>query len=323
MQESDYGRSFTVTLNYQFLKQTIRQSPYRKYLSKTGNEQASFLAHIRETRNPDIPYDYLLRHTEAAELNTGKCRVVVISPRREASNSAVLYLSGGCYLFEPQELDYRLAAAIAEETGSDVYLPLYPLFPEHVLHETTEAVLDVVQLISRRYPKGKTAVLGFSSGASLCFQMFMYIRREKKPFVLPQRWILNSPLLRIPASEDDLTHMELLDQYDPFLPAVFFGSEGIGCTMVEKETEQYRYLADISAFDLRGIPQTDIYYGTHETAYAFLAPLYVKSRQEDLDLAVHEGADMMHCWGLYGMTAEGRRTQREYFHLIRTLHKVE
>ena len=317
------GRSLTVSLKYRALEQAVRLSSHKSDLSFEGEERDAFLSWLSENRKTEVPYEYLMRHTDLAELNTPHCRTLILSPKRNASNTAVLYLYGGGFMNPPSKADYKLAVKIVEETGSDVYFPLYPLFPDRVMHETVEAVTETVRRIHVQYPKDRTYVLGFSSGATLCLYLFLHLKQNGINDLMPGRWILNSPVLRLPPNEDDLRNMRMIERYDAVLPVVFFTNEGLTGLMIEREDPSFRYLCDILAQDLHGMPKTDIYYGTHEIPYAYLEPFRKKCQAEGIRLRVHEGKLMMHCWGLYDVSKEGKAAQEEYLSIIRARNTVK
>ena len=81
------------------------------------------------------------------------------------------------------------------------------------------------------------------------------------------------------------------------------------------------------AFDeynrLGGMPETDLYVGTREIAFACVEEFEKSCETSGIKLHVHEGLGMMHCWGLYSEMKEGRKLQKEYFDILRTLSRIK
>lgn len=272
---------------------------------------------------PEIPYDLLLSRAELAEVNTGSCQTLILSPKENAKGTGVLYFSAGGFLIPPGEKDYRLALKITEETGCDVILPLCPLYPDVPLQDTVSALLECVRLVANRYPEGSSAVLAFSLGATLCLYLFLDLKEKGFPYQLPSRWLLNSPFLRIPPTRDELHYMDILAPFDVTIPRVFLMPEGLMGRVFAEASPNIRRFADITGCNPGGMPETDLYAGTREIAFACVEEFEKSCETAGIKLHVHEGLGMMHCWGLYSEMKEGRKLQKEYFDILRTLSRIK
>lgn len=291
----------------------------KENLSVSGDERTRFLAQLRSHQSVELPYKYLRKHAEVGTFTSRNCKTLILTPHENPSGIGVLYLYGGGFLNPPRMEDYKLAVTLMEETGCDIYFPLYPLFPDHVMHETVEGVIGALEKMAGVYPRGHTAVLGFSSGASLCIYTWMYLMHEGMDLPMPERWLLNSPVLHIPTSDSEAEQMRKIDAVDPVLPSTFFTEEGLCGLMYEREEPRYRYLADPLSYTLSGIPRTDLWYGTHEVLSVYMNEVIRKEELEDLPVTIHEGTGLMHCWGLYSASKESRETRKEYITAIREL----
>ena len=138
--------------------------------------------------------------------------------------------------------------------------------------------------------------------------------------IMPDRLILNSPFLQIPIHEERMKHLEVLDDRDVQIPMAYLSKDGLCAKVIEEEEEDYRYLGDLLNASLIGLPETDVYFGTNENAYACLPEFLEKCRRENIRLHPHVGEEMMHCWGLYDNCEESKATIREYIELIRGLN---
>ena len=305
------------------VEQAIRKQGIRELLSVTGSDREAFLSRVSAERKTEIPYRTLIERADVGEWNIPDCRTLILEPKNNAKGCVVLYLAGGAFMNPPRDRDYELALKITEKTGCDVIFPLYPLFPEHSVNETAEAVLEVVKRMDARYPEGATGLIGFSSGATLALYLFLELKRRHSCFRMPGRWILNSPVLRIPPDEADLRYMNILAPYDVILPVVFLQPEGLTGLMMERTAPGFRRFADIPSRNLSGMPETDLYLGTREILYAYRNAFEQRCETDAVPLHVHDGFGMMHCWGLIAEMKEGRDTQKEYFDILNTLKPIQ
>jgi acetyl esterase/lipase len=242
-------------------------------------------------------------------------RCVILSPMQGTSRKAVLYLYGGAFLRGPAMHDFRLAAYLAQKTGRDIWFLLYPLFPDHLMHETAAAVLACMKKMVKYYSPGRIAWFGFSSGASLCIYAWMMNRHEGMSIPLPNYMILNSPILRVPCTQEERQEMEKIP--DILIPPVFLSEEGLAGLMKEREEERHRYLADPLSYQMSYFPETDLYFGTEEIAWIYLAPFLDQSFREHFTLHVHEGKGLWHCYGADDRTEPGKAAWKEYADLLK------
>lgn len=304
----------------------MRQSGHRKQLSVKGDERDGFLSRAKALQKPHIPYGLILKHADVHQTEISGYPLLILSSRKKSNPDALLYLYGGAFIAPPSSAHFMLAAHLSQFTGCDVYFPLYPLLPDHPIHEAVELVIDVINRVMTRSGAGKTCLIGFSSGANLALYSFMYIHHEGIDSCFPHRLILNSPLLRLPASRADYSAMVMKrPSRDAALPLSFFEADGLAGWMVDHEEERYRYLADVLSYDLHGLPDTDLFYGSAELSEVNLAEMEAKCQKELIRLKVHTGKDMMHCWGLYSIFPEGVETQQEYVRIINSMsyHPVQ
>ena len=216
----------------------------------------------------------------------------------------------------PKKEDYRLIRKLVEKTGCDVYVPLVPLFPDHLLYEAVESVSETIASMNSRFPSKTSAVLAFGEGGLYFFDAFVKAERENRLLELPGRLILSSPILRMPVDEEMMKQMKEEDKHDAVLPAVFFDQNGLSGTMMGAEAKGYQYLGDPLSSISGELPETDVYYGSHEILRVFLPTLQEIYAHNDTQLHIHEGDHLMHNWGLYDNCEEARETTGEMISVI-------
>ncbi len=298
-------------------ERSVRASNIRSRLAVTGDDRIRFLSQQKEQQKSGIPYDHLREHADLAERQLGNGRLLILSSRKQPTGTGLLYLYGSHFIDPPRREDFHLAAKLCARTGCDVCLLLYPLFPSHSLHEMTECTQEAIRYLTSRY--ARSAMIGFGEGAVLCLDAFIKAKTEGEELVMPSRLILNSPILRFPVSDELMKQIKILDRNDVMIPAEYLSKEGLCAKVVEEEQESFRYLRDPLSGPLSGLPETDVYFGTYENAYAFLPEFIEKCRRETIQLHIHVGDMLMHCWGLYDNCEESKTVIKEYTELIRGL----
>ena len=181
----------------------------------------------------------------------------------------------------------------------------------------TESVQEALRYVTSRY--AERALIGFGEGATLCLCACQKAKTEGEERIMPSRLILNSPFLRVPVNAEQKKQLEVLDRSDVQVPAAYLCEDGLYAKVIEDEPEPYRYLGNLLSGSLSGLPETDVYFGSSENAYACLPEFLEKCRRENIILHPHIGEEMMHCWGLYDNCEESKATIREYIERIRGL----
>ena len=234
--------------------------------------------------------------------------------REKSGRYGVLYLYGGGFINPASKADFEICRGIVENTSAEVWALMYPLFPEYTMAETVKIAL--AGYLSLREKFDRVLVFGFSSGACLALYLCEYIRHENLGFPIPDRLILNSPLLQLPPSESQMRMINELDKLDLCIPKEFFYPEGLTGMMIEAEAEDNRYLSRVLDSDLTGFPEIHLFYGTNECASAYLNDMKRCCAKYSVPLYVYMFEGMMHCWGLRDMYPEGTETQQIYFSLL-------
>ena len=76
------------------------------------------------------------------------------------------------------------------------------------------------------------------------------------------------------------------------------------------------YLLSPLLVNLTGFPPIDIFYGTREVMIAYLKDFKKVCRQYGVELNVHIGRGMMHCWGAMEFVPEAKAVRQEYFQAL-------
>ena len=79
---------------------------------------------------------------------------------------------------------------------------------------------------------------------------------------------------------------------------------------------ELNYLADTLSYDWTNFPSMDVFYGTAEIFSAYTPDLIQHAKDCAIDLEMHLGQDMMHCWPQV-RTPEGLQARQEIKDIIK------
>lgn len=301
------------SIQYKLVGTLFRVLRVNKMLDKEGPEFEKLLEtyRIKQKKPLAVPYkrmDDFDIITKTVEGTT----VYVVRKKGAMPQKAVLYLFGGGYILPPDPGDIVLSGQIAKETDAEVWFPIYPMAPEHTLAETVRNTLQVYREILKSYPSENVRFFGTSSGGGLAMSVCIYIRHEQLNVPLPGKLVLQSPGLQVPPSEEQKEEMRKREKADIMIPPRFF--DRIAPVLA---TGNDAYLLSPLLSDLTGFPPIDIFYGTREVMIAYLKDFKKVCRQYGVELNVHIGRGMMHCWGAMEFVPEAKAVRQEYFQALR------
>lgn len=124
----------------------------------------------------------------------------------------LLYLHGGAYVLDLQEIQWNLVAGLLDRIDAEVIIPIYPLGPEAGWQETTSAIRSHFLELERSYGCGNIVVCGDSAGGGLALLLAQAMRDEG--LQQPRALVLYSPALDLGGTGAD---QPVLERRDPAL----------------------------------------------------------------------------------------------------------
>lgn len=216
------------------------------------------------------------------------------SSSEHPSEKVVFYLSGGGYWLQPTYLHFNMARKLANLTGRQVIMPLYPKGPTH-------NVVDAHKMILNRYlylikEKGidpqNIHIMGDSTGGALAVAFMQQLRDYDLP--LPDSATLIAPIL-------DGTLQNFLVEYDhveyePFLQP----------KLIALETETFaKPLAAINPLvspwygSFKDLPPILVVSGTRDMTLTYTIALKERVEAEDLPIYFDIHQHMVHIFPIY------------------------
>jgi acetyl esterase/lipase len=121
----------------------------------------------------------------------------------------LLYLHGGAYVLDFQEIQWNLVVGLLDRVNAEVIAPIYPLGPEASWRETTAAVREHYLASVERYGAENLIVVGDSAGGGLALLLAQANRDDGLP--QPKALVLFSPALYVAGKGADQPALEKRD----------------------------------------------------------------------------------------------------------------
>lgn len=302
------------SIQYKMVEGLFKLVGVNKMLAKEGRAWNKLLADCakKQKKTLKVPYKKMEKDFEITEKTVGGVKVYVTKKRGSKPSVGILYLFGGGYILPPDPGDIVLCGQIAKNANAEVWFPMYPMAPEHSLVETLSSTIEVYKDILKSYPSEKTRIFGTSSGGGQALSLCTYIKKRYYEIPMPGKLVLQSPGVQVPPSEAQKQKMKKLEKYDVMIPPMFF--DQIAPVLAKSEDA---YLLSPIQTDMTGFPSMDVFYGTHEVMYAFLEDLKKACAEYDVQLNMHIGEGMMHCWGAMEFVPEAKVVRQEYFKALK------
>ena len=143
---------------------------------------------IFEKEDENLIYDFLINNRTSSDGKGSKipknlniktdiidgCKVLKLIPKKLTNNNIVVYLHSGGHAAEMLFIHWYFIRKLSKKTGSIIYIPIYPLTPEHDCRATIKFLEHFYRKIQDKYDN--ICLLGESSGASLTLSLSMMIR---------------------------------------------------------------------------------------------------------------------------------------------------
>lgn len=213
-----------------------------------------------------------------------------VSPRDSVPTATVLYLHGGCYVFQIDPVHWAFIGKLAAEANARVVVPIMTLAPDAAADETVPAIADLAESL---VGAGRLSVVGDSSGGGLALATAMELRdRGRAPF---DATVLISPWLDISGTDPRLAE---ISPRDPWLAVP--GTHAAGELYRGNLPEDDWRVSPING-SLAGLGPITMFSGTRDILNADATRLVPLAAAAGLPLGYHEGPGMIHNYPILPM----------------------
>lgn len=269
---------------------TLRGS---KRMFRSEKRTLARVAHLQ--RHPDdyAPPASLSRgHTVTRSDATG-WPVYTVSPNGDATVRRVLYLHGGCYVFEIDPIHWTLIGKLATEAGVTVVVPIMPLAPTGTASVIVPAIADLAASLIADVGADNLSIIGDSSGGGMTLAVAMELRdRHLGPL---HAAVLIAPWLDISGTDPELAR---IDPTDPWLAVP--GTHAAGLLYRAELPEDDWRVSPIHG-SLTGLGPVTLFSGTRDILHADATRFVPLAAAAGLALDYRVGEGMIHNYPILPM----------------------
>jgi acetyl esterase/lipase len=236
-------------------------------------------------------------------------RVFELTPRSGASDQRVVYLHGGSYTFEVAGPHWTFLTHLARTTGAQVSVAIYPLAPETTAAKTVPIATDWAESIIDASEPGTVTVMGDSAGGGLSLAVVQQLLARGKQ---PRQTVLISPWLDVTMTDPALAAI------DPNDAMLSIGGLAHCGKLYAGDLDVTDPLASPLFGELDGLAPIEVYTGTHDILNVDAHNLVKRAAGHNVEVRLHEEADMPHVHPLLAIIPEGKRARDQIVANVRS-----
>lgn len=235
-----------------------------------------------------------------AEAQLFGMRVFDLRLRTGGSDQHVVYYHGGSYTFDIAPPHWWFLTHLARTTGARISIAIYPLAPESAAAKTVPVATDLAEQIIDESNAGTVTVMGDSAGGGLALAVAQQLLARGKQ---PRQTVLISPWLDVSMTDPGLPAIAPLDAMLNVVGLAHCGRLYAG------ELDTSDPLASPLYGELDGLAPVEIYTGTHDLLNVDAHNLVERAKGRNVQVTLHEEAEMPHVHPLLPFIPEGRRAR--------------
>ncbi len=231
-----------------------------------------------------------------------------ISPDKP-TNIRVLYLHGGSYFSPPHLFHWDMLTRIAEQSGANILVPIYPRAPIHTCSAAYSILCDFCAELFSPREDVTDVFMGDSAGGGLAMGLALSMANDG--ITLPKKLVLLSPWLDISMENAEMTEYE---DKDPTLG--IYGLKRMGKIWAGSISDHDPRVSPIYGnLSLLKDVEISVFVGTHEIFYPEVLRLERRLNEVGIPCQVVVGNKMPHVWVCYPMR-EGREAVEKISEII-------
>ena len=250
----------------------------------------------------EIPEDVTFPR-EMRQYRVGGMQVFHMEPQDD-SKPVVLYIHGGAYYHNFNELHWKAMAEWAKRTGCGIVAPNYPLLYCYTARDAHPLMMQLFQQLVKQYSAGRIIVMGDSAGGGFTLALAQEARNDTVD--QPKRLVLISPWVDVLGGDD------ALQGYDTFLNAEVLRK--VGADWAGEMAPRDPMISPLYG-DMQGLPPTDLFTGTWEIFYTDIVKTFDKMKAAGVDARLHVAEKMGHAYPLWPCP-EGKKARTEISSII-------
>lgn len=300
---------------YNVLKPILRKATAKK----SSMTRADFIRQAEKVQKRTCKFSDINGYEKQERVIAG-CMCVIYSKQGSNHSKAIVYYAGGGYI-RYQMPNRKSIRNYIDQTGCDLWIPQYPLYPEHDMYDGVKFGYELHRIMMKTYSPDKIVWLGYSAGALLVMGLGKHIAHENYELPMPGVIVAFS-VFNLYTSKDSIERMKALNGKDVVM----------GGDLSRQFKEFYdpdgtipKHIAGCAAEDdYSGFPSLLLGFGGDETMSGD-APDYEAAfkRCGVKDYKVHVEPDTFHAYPVFTFTPEGRKGEQQVIRYIQEKLKFD
>lgn len=209
------------------------------------------------------------------------------------SNIVMLYAHGGGFIEPLNKIQFRFLKKIVAKTDVKVYLPLYPLIPNHNYKDTFPLIVNLYLKIRNENKNKKIILGGDSAGGNIALVISEEIAKEDQPDEL----ILISPATTMYVEEGD---KELVDSFKRCILVGYDGAKALAMSWSDGDDVKSHYISPYYG-DVSNLKNVTMILGENDMSYGMGLRMVKKLKDNNVIVKLIVGKGLYHVWVLYPM----------------------
>lgn len=168
----------------------MRKNKYVKLSKLNSTQLRDYVDKLHKKTTVKLP-SYVYKSFDVDEIKEGGCICYRIVPKNGFNGTYIIYLYGGSMCNYIADEQWEFIIRLAEDTHTALFVPMYPVAPEHCCRETFNVLKKAYGNITKSFDVERVVLLGDSSGAGLALSLA--ILAWKDGMRKPDQLILLSP----------------------------------------------------------------------------------------------------------------------------------
>lgn len=160
-------------------------------IDKFNNKRIEKLIAKDHMRLEMRPPQFMYKGFEIDEIKQGKSRCYRLRPRTNFNGVYIIYLYGSYTCLGMKENEWEFLSELALETGVGLFVPMYPLAPEHTCHEVFDMLKKAYSNFVLGHDVSRVILMGSSTGAGLALSLTLLAWKDG--YRKPDQLIMLSP----------------------------------------------------------------------------------------------------------------------------------
>ncbi|MEP6481186.1 MAG: alpha/beta hydrolase [Rhodoglobus sp.] len=251
------------------------------------------VARLQEHPERFDPPARLARTHTVVSSNVNGWPVYTVTARDATATRRVVYLHGGCYVFEIDPIHWALIGTLATESGATIIVPMMPLAPAGTASVIVPAIADLAAAVITEVGADNLSIVGDSSGGGMTLAVAMELRDRKLGPL--HATVLIAPWLDVSGTDPQLA---VIDPTDPWLAVPGTHAAGL---LYRAELPEGDWRVSPIHGSLAGLGPITMFSGTRDILHADATRLVPLAAAAGITLDYHVGDGMIHNYPILPM----------------------